>query len=365
MRSRSLLLGILSLGAFGLTACTEDTATEPTRTAEPGPTAPELAVASNTWITRAKMPTSWSGVATATVTNAAGQSIVYAIGGRNPIWNNPQATVVAYNATTNTWTFRQPLPVRLASSNGAGVIGGKIYISSGCTDHECFFPTDALYMYDPATDTWTQKRSIPPDTSSGDYQHAYGDGVTGVINDKLYVLSERFVADPPWGYFESADPLFYRYNPGTDRWVQLPGPSTVVGLYTGSPFLSGVIDGKFYVMGGNPWTPDAWFAVYDPATNRWTKLTTGFALARYGAASAVLGARLYVIGGNRYNAKTDSSENLAVTVRYDPTTGTWKRLADLPSPRTGIAASKVFVNGKARIEVVGGSGTSNNLQYVP
>ncbi len=369
MRSRSLLLGILSLGAFGLTACTEDTATEPSSAVEPGQTAPELAVASNGWLVRAKMPTSWTGVATATVTNAAGQSIVYAIGGRNPIWNNPQATVAAYNAATNTWTLRQPLPVRLAETNGAGVIKGKIYISGGCTDHECNFPTAALYMYDPATNTWTEKRRIPDDSTSngpyGEKEAPLGDGVTGVINDRLYVLSGCFMADAPYGYFESCDPLFYRYNPATDKWVELPPPSTAVGTGLRSGFVSGVIDGKFYVMGGNPWTPDAWFAVYDPATNRWTKLTTGFALTRYGAASAVLGARLYVIGGSRYNANTDSYDILAVTVRYDPTTGTWKRLADLPSPRSGIAASRIFLNGKARIEVVGGSGTGNNLQYVP
>jgi N-acetylneuraminic acid mutarotase len=359
MKSRSLVLGVLAFAAFGLTACSDQTTTEPSPGAGPSPTAPELAVASNSWIVRAKMPSSWTDVAMATVTNAAGQSIVYAIGGRNPIWNNPQATVTAYNAATNTWTLRHPLPVRLASTNGAGVINGKIYISSGCTDRACNFPTDALFMYDPATDTWTQKRSIPPDTASGDYQPAYGDGVTGVINGKLYVLSGRFVADPPSGYFESSDPLFYRYNPATDKWVELPRPSTVVGTDVWSANLSGVIDGKFYVMGGG------WFAVYDPATNRWTKLTTGFAKDRYGAASAVLGAKLYVIGGTRYNAATDARDTLAVTVRYDPTTGRWLRRADLPGPRTGIAASRVYLDGKARIEVVGGRGTGNNLQYVP
>ena len=40
----------------------------------------ELAVASNTWLTRANMG-NWTDLAAATVTNAAGQSIVYAIGG--------------------------------------------------------------------------------------------------------------------------------------------------------------------------------------------------------------------------------------------------------------------------------------------
>ena len=68
----------------------------------------------------------------ATVTNAAGQSIVYAIGGATVV--SPLTLlrkVSAYNAATNTWTERRPLPVPLYLSNGAGVINGKIYVSGG------------------------------------------------------------------------------------------------------------------------------------------------------------------------------------------------------------------------------------------
>jgi N-acetylneuraminic acid mutarotase len=365
MRSRSLVLGILALGAFGLSACTETT-TEPSGGAEPSPAAPELAVAGNTWLVRATMPQYRTGVAAATVTNAAGQSIVYAIGGQNPIWFNPQATVTAYNAATNTWTFRHPLPVRLASTNGAGVIKGKIYISGGCTDRRCDFPVSSLYMYDPARDTWTQKRDIPDATSPyGESSYALGRGVTGVINDKLYVVSGCFRQER-WGYDETCNPLFYRYNPATDRWVELPAPFLNGQLEpVMASSIGGVIDGKFYVMGFSPWTGQGSFAVYDPATNVWTQLATGFARSRPGAATAVIGSKLYVIGGQRKNDVTETWDTLAVTVRYDPTTDTWTRRADLPGPRTGIAASRVYLNGKARIEVLGGSGTGNNLQYTP
>jgi len=106
---------------------------------------PDLAAAGNTWIARAKMPSDWTGVAAVTVTNAAGQPIVYAIGGLSPVWGNSQQTVSAYNAATNTWTARQPLPVRLAQTNGAGAIKDKIYLSGGCMDRQCHYPTTALY----------------------------------------------------------------------------------------------------------------------------------------------------------------------------------------------------------------------------
>jgi hypothetical protein len=63
MRTRSLLIGLLSLGTAVLTASTDETTTEPSRAAEPSPTVPDLAVATNTWIVRATMPQYRTGVA--------------------------------------------------------------------------------------------------------------------------------------------------------------------------------------------------------------------------------------------------------------------------------------------------------------
>jgi len=104
---------------------------------------------------------------------------------------------------------------------------------------------------------------------------------------------------------------------------------------------------------------------YDPATNKWTRLSNAVGLARGGAATAEVGGKLYVIGGMRYNATKDAWDTLAVTIRYDPATALWTRRADLPSPRTDVAATRIFLDGKARIEVVGGSRPGNNLQYTP
>jgi N-acetylneuraminic acid mutarotase len=371
MRRRSLVLGILALGAFALTACTDETMTEPSRTVEPGPTSPALAVASNTWLKRADMPRSRTDLAVATVKNAAGQSIVYAIGGSDSLHGLPTNVVTAYNVATNTWTFRHTLPVKLSGSNGAGVINGKIYVSGGFWT-AWYPPRGRLYMYNPATNTWTRKRDLPvaPPPAGSEYErYAAGNGVTGVINGQLYVVSGCFENHGSWGMEETCNPLFYRYNPGTDRWVRLPPPwgeSAYGPMGARGPSIGGVIDGKFYVMAGAGF--GARFAVYDPATNKWTPRTAP-AQRRRGAASAVLGGKLWVMGGVRLNAAGDAWETVAVIDVYNPATDTWVQRAPLPSPREGIAGAKVLlnVNGTARngIEVVGGIAPGNNIQYIP
>jgi hypothetical protein len=71
------------------------------------------------------------------------------------------------------------------------------------------------------------------------------------------------------------------------------------------------------------------------------------------------------MGGTRVNAAADVLDTLDVTIVYDPNTDAWTRRASMPSPRTGIASSKVELSGQPRIEVVGGVGPGNNLQYIP
>jgi N-acetylneuraminic acid mutarotase len=310
------------------------------------------------------MPANRTNMAVATVTNAAGQSVVYAIGGLTPT-RMPSAKVTAYNVATNTWTFRRSLPVPLAGTSGAGVIKGKIYVSGGYSDWGGDWPGEALYMYDPATNTWTQKRGIPSVKAGpepwAESQYGSGNGVTGVINGKLYVVSGCFMAWEPWGYYENCNPLFFRYSPVTDRWVTLPPPFP--GEPTDAATIGGVIGGKFYVM-AQVAGREARFAVYDPATNQWTTRTP-LGLSRPGAASTVLGGKLYVMGGRRWNAARQIYETLDITIVYHPATDSWTRRASMPSPRTGIAASRVFLDGRPRIEVVGGVAPGNNLQYVP
>ena len=124
--------------------------------------------------------------------------------------------------------------------------------------------------------------------------------------------------------------------------------------------FGGVIGGKLYVAGG---ISSKQLDVYDPITNKWTtKAPLGS--PRWDGAGTVSSGKLYVLGGLRAGA--DETITLArATSVYDPTTNTWTNKARLPWARLDFAASRVVINGTARVEAVGGPAPGNNVQFIP
>ena len=299
---------------------------------------PEAAVTSNTWIKRADMPLDLVSQAAAVVSNAAGRSILYAIAGRKadvfpPV---PVGEVRAYNVSTNTWDYsKKDMPGARYGVNGAGVIKGKIHVAGGFTSNQSRGPSSSLFVYDPAINAWTQKRNMPEGGAAG---------VTGVIQGKLYVVT--FSSGLPAGVAN-----FFRYDPATDSWTRLPRPTNYFSLGGGG----GVINGKFYLIAPR-------VLVYDPATNRWT--TKGPLPGDLTGASVVLLSHLYCLG-----ADSRTGVPIPGIFIYDPNTDTWTRkplLTPLIGPDAAdLTATRVFLNGQPRVEVVGGSRPSNNLQYIP
>jgi N-acetylneuraminic acid mutarotase len=337
----------LTIGVLAIAACSENT-TEPETTRPLPSTAPVPAVVSNSWITRKDMPRARVWHATAAVTDAAGQSILYVIAGMTNA-GGISGTVQAYNVATNRWTTKAPLPLRVFRPNGAGVINGKIYISGGVGIRR--IARSSLFMYDPATDTWTPKASMPSPGFSG---------VTGVINHQLYALTGCA------GFGADCDPYvpfaFYRYDPVADQWASLPTPpSAHIGA------MAGVIGGKFYVAGGvQAGLPDGGnqLDVYDPATNQWTTKAP-LPRARWAGAGVALRAKLYVIGGvaRLPDGNPDGTETVVRTTSvYDPSTDTWTHVAPMPFALANLVGSRVVLNGQPRIEVIVGN---TNLQYIP
>jgi N-acetylneuraminic acid mutarotase len=346
MRSHSFYPYLLAATVTAALGCKDEVPSPTGPEPAPASAVPDFAVASNSWITRRDMPSTqrWS-LATATVENAAGQSILYVIGGATATGGSLSA-VQAYNVATDTWTYKASLPTPLFSTNGAGVVNGKVYISGGLSGYQAY--RSLVYMYDPATNTWTRKRDMPHPTSGG---------VTEVINNQLYVLTN---CGPDFCNFSDDVPLFYRYDPATDVWTSLPAPRN-----SHSEGMAGVMGGKFHVTGGftgvgNPRRLD----VYDPATNQWTgKLS--IPRQRWKAVGVALAGKLYLIGGYEMTADGSAAPAIRKTTVYDPRTDTWTTKAPLPSARADVGGSRVKLNGKPRIEVVGGTRPGNNLAYIP
>jgi N-acetylneuraminic acid mutarotase len=344
MRRYPFLVIVLALSSLGLAACGDKT-TEAGPGTQPEAAVPELAAAQNTWRTRADM---WGierwNFAAAVVPNSAGQSVLYTIGGEvgtgaETGTGSTVSRVMAYNAATNVWTLKSPLPIPLKQSNGAGVVGGKIYVSGGLRSANDQSYSDALYVYNPATNTWTRKRDMP---SSG------LNGFTGVINDKLYVVTSCFNDDN----CNFTGKWLYQYDPATDIWTQLATPT--LDMWYRDRLVGGTIGKKLYI--GTPGSST--LGVYDPVSNTWSQKATNTAV-RYGAASTTLNAKLYMMGGINGTGTEVRTTNV-----YDPSTNTWTTAAPLPTPRTSTSAVRLAFNGP-KIELAGGTRPGNNLQYVP
>ena len=275
---------LLTLSVLALAACGENVApTQPETPGGPAPTAPQFALASNTWAPRA--PSSLILSDLGVFPNAAGQSIVYSLGGTTSE-GGAYFPISAYNPATDTWTGTgDGAHVLGFSSNGVGKIGNKLFISGG--DFGGVNPTEftaATWAYDPAAHRFIRKADIPKATAHG---------VTGVIGGQLYVLPGDCVADPldPHACQDEATRRLFRYDPPTNTWI-----SRRWAPHFHAFGAAGVINGKFYVAGGlDHFNPTAAFDVYDPATNTWRTLaplpTAGQAIG------AALGSKLFVIVG--------------------------------------------------------------------
>jgi hypothetical protein len=288
---------VLALGALALGACAEDRSpTQPESGTEPASRGSlAAALAPNTWTLKAPGDAR-IGISAGVMPDASGQSIVYTLGGTGGD-GGCGGGIASYKIGTNTWTGKGP-GVYMYSSNGIGKIGNTLYISGGETYCGGSWHIDGSFLaYDPATNTVTRMPTPPKLTA---------DGVTGVIDGKLYVLPGLCSGDYyPNPYYCDHEPFrrLFRYNPATNLWAT---KQSAPHYHTNG--AGGVIDGKFYVAGG----PEASLDRYNPATDTWTTLAP---LPAAGAArGAVLQGKLFVVvlttTGRRAYA-------------YDPATNRW------------------------------------------
>ncbi|HVU58649.1 MAG TPA: hypothetical protein VHD83_26500 [Puia sp.] len=188
----------------------------------------------------------------------------------------------AWDQTTNIWTVKASIPSHTRLNASAFAIKGKGYVGLGSDDQATSYTLMRdWWEYDPAANTWTQKKNFAG--PAREYAPAFAIGDYGYICSGNKAASRLDQGNDLW-----------QYNPARDSWTRKTAPPAAVDLTGGAIGLNGAIDGTalgFVVQG----IPNGCLD-YNPATDAWGTLPD-VPGARYSAAGFMIDKSLYVIGG--------------------------------------------------------------------
>jgi len=228
------------------------------------------------------------------------------------------------------------------SSFGIAVVENKIYVIGGSTGDYTY--TNVNEVYDPSTDTWETKTSMPTTRQAMD---------ANVVNGNIYIIGggQRTPNDD----FDINEV----YDPATDSWPTKTPIPTGVDYY-----VSAVVDNKIYIMGGA--VSVNLNQVYDPSTDTWrngASLPTRVDSAAAGVtAGDTATQRIYVIGGKQ------GLDAVNLNQVYDPETDTWVAGTAMPTARYGLGVAVVddsFYAIGGREGWVGSPISAANERYTP
>ncbi len=280
---------------------------------------------SGRWEARAKTPVNKSSYSLVALNGK-----VYAIGGSTGS-GAPTNSVEEYDPSTDAWTARRSMPTARCRI-GIVVLDGKIYALGGKIQEGA--TTDAVEVYDPAKDTWSVRQSLSKPLM----------GVSAAaVNGKIYKVKGTALSV---GRFEMVFD-FEEYDPAKDVWTQ-----KAPWLFEKEPLETVAIGGRLFVVGGGAFTGGSVHSLkeYEIAPDRWVfRRNMPEANAHTIHPSwTVLDGKIYTFGGGRRAGDGWMASDHAQ--RYDPATDRWEELPPMEEKKIGMG---VAVIGK-RIYVVGG-----------
>ena len=214
-----------------------------------------------------------------------------------------------YDPIADTWAQKAPFPGGRRYSVVSFSIGGKGYVATGSDSIIEGYARDYndLWQYDPGTNTWAQKASLPAMDRANAVGFAIGNyGYLGLgITDSNLTLHKDF----------------WRYDPSTDSWLQMAD-------FGGTPRENAVafsLLGKGYVTTGDSLSgrcsrdKDVW--EYNPIGNTWVqKADFGGTARTYAVATA---ADSFAIVGT---GKNDTTEFMKDQWKYNPIADSWTQI---------------------------------------
>lgn len=237
----------------------------------------------------------------------------------------------AYDPASSSWQSRADFPGEGTDRRWASafVIDGIAYVGLGITDGNVF-RTD-LHAYDPVTDSWSTKASLPGT--------ARGGSAAFVVNGMAYICGGT-----------STGPTFsdvYRYDPVADAWTLVSAlPTGTRGFATAFAIGDhGYVFGGYYGFGNET----AELNRYDPASNTWTAMASFPGGGRQSAVGAVVNGKALVGMGHQ-----GFITGFTTFYLYDPASNLWTAAGSF-SGGTRVSPVMAAVNNVAYL------GSGNDL----
>jgi N-acetylneuraminic acid mutarotase len=227
------------------------------QSAAPAATVTQYNPSTLSWSARAPMPTPREGLGVAAI-----DSFIYAVGG-NTTGSTPVATLERFDPAANTWSALAPMSAPRRFLAAAAASNGKLYAVGGETVSGVATTVGTVEEYDPATNTWTTKASMP--TPRKQFSLVAIDGLLYAVGGSTTALE---VYDPAANTWTTKTPLPFPMNTSA----------------------AAAADGVLYVMGGFS------TLAYDVAWNTWA-FKLNIATGRTELAAAAQDGIVYALGG--------------------------------------------------------------------
>jgi N-acetylneuraminic acid mutarotase len=243
-------------------------------------------------------------------------------------------------ADENTWVSKAPMH-EARSGIGAATVNGKIYVIGGTNANMASLVgglnrglvggfLSLNEQYDLSSDSWVFKKPMPTPR--------YDFAIT-VYENKIYCIGGKIGMDNNANQYVLSG-VNEVYDPATDTWeTKAPMPTRRSGLE------ANVVNGKIYLIGGQIQSSIFDISlcnlneVYDPATDSWTT-KAAIPIPARDYASAVIGSKIYVLGGF-----AGSVFNCRQNQIYDTVSDDWNQGVSLPS--SALYASGGVTSGAA------------------
>lgn len=269
------------------------------------------------WATDAQIPVAKYNFACAYL-----DGVIYLFGGGA----SPSDTVYAYTIATDSWTTKTACPNNMDLGT-ATALNGKIYVIAPIL-HGADGDTKT-YEFDPAgAGTWTVKTNAVTGSTLGN---------SSSVTDGTYIYLLGGIANASQKWCK-------RYLPSTDIWANMTDAPSIR-----SAAIAEYHDGKIYFIGGlNDVIYLTTMAIYDIATGTWSTPSAILNNASAYAASCIVGTCIYIFGGH-------DGANLSLIQKYSISLSSFSTDAvALPSARQSFRAA---YDG-TKVHMLGGSTTS-------